>query len=68
MTVLSGTFYAGTGQHFDETTLKPLGPGAVLVIPANTSHYGWAKDSAVLVQEVGMGPSGTKVWPRTEPK
>jgi quercetin dioxygenase-like cupin family protein len=59
MTVIAGTFYAGTGRVFDEKNVQALGPGSVIIIPPNTLHWGWAKDGDVLVQEVGVGPSGT---------
>jgi len=61
MTVISGTFYAGTGPEFDETKVQALSPGSVLIIPANALHWGWAKDGDVLVQEVGIGPTGTQL-------
>lgn len=63
VTVLSGTFYAGDGQTFDEKAVHPLKPGSFLVIPANRVHYGWAKDGDVVLEEVGVGPSGLKLWP-----
>ncbi len=66
MTVISGTFYAGIGPEFDEKTLKPLSAGSILVIPANTLHYGWAKDGEVVIQETGIGPTGTKIWPKSQ--
>lgn len=62
-TVISGTFYAGSGPVFDERTLVALTPGAVMVMPANVVHYAWAKDGDVIVQEIGLGPSGTTLWP-----
>jgi quercetin dioxygenase-like cupin family protein len=59
MTVISGTFYAGTGDRFDESKVQALPPGSILIIPPNTLHWGWAKDGDVVVQEVGVGPTGT---------
>jgi len=61
MTVISGTFYAGTGPVFDEAKAQALSPGSVLIIPANVIHWGWAKDGDVLVQEVGIGPTGAHI-------
>ena len=63
-TVISGTFYAGTGAEFDEKTLVQLKPGTIMIMPANVVHYAWAKDGDVIVQEIGVGPSGTKLWPQ----
>ena len=60
MTVISGTFYAGTGSKFDEKNVQALGPGSMLIIPPNTLHWGWAKDGDVVVEEVGIGPTGTQ--------
>jgi quercetin dioxygenase-like cupin family protein len=61
-TVISGTFYAGVGTQFDETKLVALKPGSIMSMPAEVVHYAWAKDGDVIVQEVGLGPSGTKLW------
>jgi quercetin dioxygenase-like cupin family protein len=60
MTVISGTFYAGTGPTFDDANVRALEPGSVLIIPPNTLHWGWAKDGDVWVEEVGIGPTGTQ--------
>ncbi len=65
VTVLSGTFYLAVGNPADEVIVQQLGPGGVAVIPANTPHYGWAKEQEVMLQETGYGPSATKVWPHT---
>ncbi len=59
MTIISGTFYAGTGSKFDENNVQALPPGSMLIIPPNTLHWGWAKDGDVVVEEVGVGPTGT---------
>lgn len=66
MTVISGTFYAGTGSQFDEKNVQALGPGSMLIIPPNTLHWGWAKDGDVVVEEVGIGPTGTQ-FPASAP-
>lgn len=63
VTVLAGTFYAGTGSKFDEAAMRALQAGSFIVIPANAVHYGWAKDGDVLLEEVGVGPTGVKLWP-----
>ena len=61
-TVISGTFYAGVGTEFDEKNLVALKPGSIMAMPAKVVHYGWAKDGDVIMQEVGLGPSGTELW------
>jgi len=68
VTVISGVFYAGLGTEFDESKTMPLKPGTVVVVPAGTPHYGWAKDGEAIVEEVGAGPTGTKVLPHAAAK
>src|SRR5271156_2857469 len=34
-TVISGVFYIGHGEHFDEAALTAYGPGGVIVLPSN---------------------------------
>jgi quercetin dioxygenase-like cupin family protein len=67
VTVISGTYYAGAGTVFDESKLKPLTPGTTIIVPANSPHYAWAKDETI-VQEAGMGPTGTNIWPKSAVK
>jgi quercetin dioxygenase-like cupin family protein len=64
VTVLSGTYYSGVGAVFDETKLRPLHSGSVLIVPANTPHYALAMDGETIVQEVGTGPTATNIWPK----
>jgi quercetin dioxygenase-like cupin family protein len=64
VTVLSGTFYLGSGPTFDESKAKELEAGSVTVVPPNTVHWGFAKDSAVTIQEIGVGPTATTPRPR----
>jgi quercetin dioxygenase-like cupin family protein len=59
VTVVSGTFYAGSGPKFEDAKLTALKPGSIIVIPAGAPHYGWAKEGEVILQEAGLGPSGT---------
>jgi hypothetical protein len=40
---MSGIFYIGIGSTFDDAKLKAYPPGAVIVVPGNTSHFHWAK-------------------------
>ncbi|WP_213769433.1 cupin domain-containing protein [Bradyrhizobium sp. dw_78] len=65
MIVQSGTFYAGSGPVFDESKVRKLEPGSVIYIPANTLHWGWAKDGDVRVEETGMGPTANQ-FPATQ--
>jgi quercetin dioxygenase-like cupin family protein len=68
VTVISGTYYVGAGTEFDESKLKPQKPGTTIVVPPNAPHFAAAKDGETIVMEVGVGPSGTKVWPKAAGK
>ena len=57
--VLSGTWYVGFGEAFDETKLVAIPAGAVYVAPAGVPHYMWAKDGEVVIQESGTNPTAT---------
>ena len=58
-TVLSGDMHFGFGETFDPGRMKSYPAGAIIAIPANTPHYVWARDGEVIVQDVGIGPTGT---------
>ena len=58
-TVLSGDMSFGFGDTFDVASMKVYSPGAIIAIPANTSHYVWARNGEVIVQDTGSGPTGT---------
>lgn len=57
-TVLSGVFYIGLGDEFDPDKLIAYPPGAVIVLPGNTSHFHWAKSSEYVSQITAIGPLG----------
>lgn len=59
VTVLSGTFYVGFGDKYDQSRLKALPPGGIYTEPAHANHFGETRDEAVLVAITGYGPSGT---------
>jgi quercetin dioxygenase-like cupin family protein len=65
VTVLSGTFYLGSGLTFDESKATELKVGSVIIVPPNVVHWGFAKDDAVIIQEMGIGPTATTPWPKT---
>jgi len=60
VTVVSGTIFQGFGPVFDEKNGKMMKPGDVAIIPANTPHFSWAKEGEAVIQETGIGPTGTK--------
>jgi quercetin dioxygenase-like cupin family protein len=57
-TVVSGVFYIGLGDQFDNDKLQAYPPGSVIVLPGNTSHYHWAKSGQYEVQVSATGPLG----------
>ena len=57
-TVISGTFYIGLGDRFDAEKLQAYPPGAVIVLPGNTSHFHWAKSGEYITQVTAIGPLG----------
>jgi quercetin dioxygenase-like cupin family protein len=57
-TVISGTFYIGLGDRFDAGKLQAYPPGAVIVLPGNTSHFHLAKSGEYVTQVTAIGPLG----------
>jgi quercetin dioxygenase-like cupin family protein len=55
VTVLTGTFLAGMGIQFDESTMQALGRDGFASIPANHAHYAMARGVTV-VQVHAIGP------------
>jgi quercetin dioxygenase-like cupin family protein len=58
-TVISGTWYFGYGKTFDANALKALPPGSFYTEPPGDPHYAETRDSAVVLQITGYGPTGT---------
>jgi mannose-6-phosphate isomerase-like protein (cupin superfamily) len=56
-TVISGTWYVGFGNKFDESKLIALKQGSFYTEPAGVAHYVVIKDEGVIVQISGTGPS-----------
>jgi hypothetical protein len=61
VTVLKGTWWAGSGDKLDPETTVPVPTGGFAVHTARQVHYDGAKDEEVIVQISGIGPSGTNV-------
>jgi quercetin dioxygenase-like cupin family protein len=55
-TVMSGVFYIGRGDRFDEEKLEAYPPGAVVVLPGGTHHFHWAKSGEYVTQVTAIGP------------
>jgi len=56
-TVISGTWYVGFGEKYDESKLIPLKAGSVYTEPAGVPHFVLIKDEGTIVQISGTGPS-----------
>lgn len=57
-TVISGVFYIGIGNSFDNAKLMAFPPGAVFILPGNTPHFHWAKSGEYISQVTATGPLG----------
>ena len=55
-TVMSGVFYIGLGEQFDNEKLEAYPPGAVIVLPGDTPHFHWAKSGEYVTQVTAIGP------------
>jgi quercetin dioxygenase-like cupin family protein len=57
VTVLSGLFFIGSGEKFDQARGQELPVGAFLSVPPNHPHYAWVGDAETAVQVHGVGPT-----------
>jgi quercetin dioxygenase-like cupin family protein len=68
-TVLSGVFYIGLGERFDEERLIAHAPGTVLILPGGQPHFHWAKSGEYVCQISAIGPLGfVYVDPNLDPR
>lgn len=68
-TVMSGVFYVGLGEEFDDERLKAYPPGAVIVLPGGTPHFHWAKSGEYVTQVTAIGPLGLEYLnPEDDPR
>ena len=68
-TVISGVFYIGLGEEFDESRLTAHAPGTVLVLPGGQAHFHWAKSGEYITQVSAIGPLGLAyVDPANDPR
>jgi hypothetical protein len=68
ITVISGTFYLGMGDKFDEAAGREMAPGSFAVLPAGMRHFGWYMGETVL-QINSEGPFQIKyVNPADDPR
>ena len=61
--VLSGVYYFGLGEQWDETKLRPYPAGTFFSEPKGRPHFVWAKDGEVIVQFTAMGPTAVVLIP-----
>ena len=57
ITVISGTWWVGTGTKFDPNSTVPLPPGSYVTHIAKQIHYDGAKDGDTILEIVGEGPA-----------
>jgi hypothetical protein len=62
--VLSGTFYYGLGEQWEESKLTAYPPGTFFAHPSKHPHFAWAKDGEVIVQFTAMGPTSVTRIPQ----
>jgi hypothetical protein len=56
ITVLSGTWWVGTGTKFDPESTVPMPPGSFVTHFGKQIHYDGAKEAEVTLEIVGEGP------------
>jgi hypothetical protein len=57
ITVISGTWWVGTGEKYDPDGMKPIPAGSFVTHFGKQVHYDGAKDGEVILEIVGMGPA-----------
>lgn len=57
VTVLSGVFYIGLGEKFDQGSGQELPVGGFVSVPPKHPHYAWAGPQETVVQVHGVGPT-----------
>jgi quercetin dioxygenase-like cupin family protein len=64
ITVIKGTWYAGTDAGWDPATTVGLPAGSMMFHPAGVVHFDGAMNGPTEIQIIGMGPvSTTSVYP-----
>jgi hypothetical protein len=57
ITVLSGTWWVGTGNKFDPESTVPMPAGSFVTHFAKGVHYDGSKDGEAIIEIVGEGPA-----------
>ena len=69
VTVLSGVFFIGHGEKFDQGSGHELPAGGFVSILPNHPHYAWAGGQETIVQVHGVGPTDLRfVNPDDDPR
>ncbi|HEV8584677.1 MAG TPA: cupin domain-containing protein [Methylomirabilota bacterium] len=69
VTVLSGSFFLGLGEKFDQGSGKELPVGGFVSIPPTHRHFAWAGSQETVIQVHGTGPTDiTFVNPADDPR
>ena len=59
VTVLSGTWWVGTGTDYDMNKTVPMKAGSFIKHTAGGVHFDGARDDEVTIEVAGMGPGTT---------
>ncbi len=57
ITVLSGTWWVGTGRKYDPAATVPMTAGTFVTHIGKQVHFDGAKDTEAVIEIVGMGPA-----------
>jgi hypothetical protein len=57
LTVISGTWWVGTGTKFDPDNTVPIPAGSTVIHYGKQIHYDGAKDGDVILEVAGEGPA-----------
>lgn len=57
ITVISGTWWVGTGSKFDPESTVPMPAGSFVTHFAKQAHYDGSKDEETIIEIVGEGPA-----------
>jgi hypothetical protein len=60
VTVLTGTYWSGVGESFEQGKLTKFGPRDYYITEAGVPHFAWA-ETDVVIQESGIGPVGNPI-------
>jgi quercetin dioxygenase-like cupin family protein len=60
VTVLSGSYWSGVGETFEQGKLTKFGPRDYYITAPGVPHFAWA-ETDVVIQESGIGPVGNPI-------